>query len=211
MKQARKAISETASENPAHRKRGRPAVYSEQQMNLARQYSDASTVRGKQNFLYMTRAIRVLDYDPEFCWLVGTREEINAGKKVFHNSILTELGRIKDEDTLRDIARRICEIKPRCKDALVMMRRWRTGRTLAGDAGSLTKAIIQTVEDYCAARSDTTLPIILAALANAADAFQEQDSWDPLTFLALSNPSSRITASPSPAPPRSPSSNHAGS
>src|SRR5690242_8741071 len=89
MKQARKAISEIASENPAHRKRGRRAVYSEQQMNLARQYSDASTVRGKQNFLYMTRAIRVLDYDPEFCWLVGTPEEINAGKKVFHNTILT--------------------------------------------------------------------------------------------------------------------------
>jgi hypothetical protein len=159
----------------------------------------------------MTRAIRVLDYEPEFCWLVGTPEEINAGKKVFHNSILTELGRIKDDDNLRDTARQICAIKPRCKDALVMIRRWRTGKTLAGDAGSLTKAIIQTVEDYCAARSDTTLPIILAALANAADAFREQDSWDPLTFLALSNPSSRIPASPSPAPPPSPSSNGAGS
>lgn len=211
MKQARKAISETASENSAHRKRGRPAVYSEQQLNLARQYSDASTVRGKQNFLYMTRAIRVLDYDPAFCWLVGTREEINAGKKVFHNSILTELGRIKDDDNLRDIARQICEIKPRCKEALVMIRRWRTGKTLVGDAGSLTKAIIQTVEDYCAARADTTLQIILAALANAADAFQEQDSWDPLTFLAPSNRSCSIAASPFPAPPPSPSSNRAGS
>jgi|SRR5579884_2719887 len=206
MKQARKAISETASENPAHRKRGRQAVYSEQQMNLARQYSHASTVRGKQNFLCMTRAIEVLDYDPEFCWLVGTHEGINAGKKVFHNSILTELGRIKDEDTLRDIARQICEIKPRCKDALVMIRRWRTGKTRAGDAESLTKAIVQTVEDYCAARSGTTLQIILAALANAAEAFQEQDSWDPLTFLAPSNRSCSIAA-----PPPSPSSNRAGS
>ncbi len=211
MKQARKAISETASENPAHRKRGRPAVYSEQQMNLARQYSDASTVRGKQNFLYMTRAVNVLAYEPEFYWLVGTREEISGGKRVFHNTILTELGRIDDDYNLRAIARQICEIKPRCKDALVMIRRWRTGKTLPGDAGSLTKAIIQTVEDYCAVRSDTTLQIILAALANAADAFQEQDSWDPLTFLAPSNPSSSIAASLSPAPPPSPSSNRAGS
>src|SRR5581483_2895229 len=78
MKQARKAISETASENPVHRKRGRQAVYSEQLMNLARQYSDASTVRGKQNFLYRTRAVNVLAYEPEFYWLVRTREGIRS-------------------------------------------------------------------------------------------------------------------------------------
>ena len=202
--------SEAIAENTPRRKRGRPVIHPEQLLNLARRYSGASTVRGRQNFLYMTRAIRVLGYAPDFYWLVGTREEINAGKKVFRNTILVELGRVEDEDDLRVIAREVCEIKPRCKDALVMIRRWRTGKTLTGDVLSLTKAIIQTVEDYCAARSDTTLQIVLAALANAADAFKEQDSWDPRTFLALSNPSSSSAASPRPAPLPSPSSNRAG-
>jgi hypothetical protein len=199
-------ISENVVEDTPRRKRGRPVVHSEQLLNLAHRYSGASTVRGRQNFLYMTRAIRVLDYEPDFYWLVGTREEISAGKKILRNTILVELGRIEDEDDLRVIARQVCEIKPRCKDALVMIRRWRTGKTLAGDVLSLTKAVIQTVEDYCAARADTTLQIVLAALANAADAFQEQDSWDPLTFLTVSSPSSS-TAAPLP----SPSSNRAGS
>ncbi len=204
-------ILETVAEDTPRRKRGRPVVHPEQLLNLASRYSGASTVRGRQNFLYMTRAIRVLDYEPDFYWLVGSREEISAGKKLFRNTILVELGRIEDEDDLRVIARQICEIKPRCKDALIMIRRWRTGKTLTGDAMSLTKAIIQTVEDYCAARSDTTLQIVLAALANAADAFQEQDSWDPLTFLALSNPSSNTAASPSSAPLPASSSNRGGS
>src|SRR5579884_2340773 len=197
---------DTVAEDAPRRKRGRPVVHPEQLLNLASRYSGASTVRGRQNFLYMTRAIRVLDYEPDFYWLVGSRQEISAGKKLLRNTILVELGRIEDEDDLRVMARQICEIKPRCKDALVMIRRWRTGKTRAGDAESLTKAIVQTVEDYCAARSGTTLQIILAALANAAEAFQEQDSWDPLTFLAPSNRSCSIAA-----PPPSPSSNRAGS
>ncbi len=203
-------FSETVAENTLRRRRGRPMVHPEQLLNLARRYSGASTVRGRQNFLYMTRAIRVLDYEPDFCWLVGTRDDINTGKKVIRNTILVELGRIEDEDDLKVIARQVCEIKPRCKDALVMIRRWRTGKTLTGDAMSLTKAIIRTVEDYCAARCGTTLQIVLAALANAADAFQEQDSWDPRTFSTHSNPSSNIDASFSPASLPSPSSNRAG-
>jgi len=202
---------DTVAEDAPRRKRGRPVVHPEQLLNLASRYSGASTVRGRQNFLYMTRAIRVLDYEPDFYWLVGSRQEISAGKKLLRNTILVELGRIEDEDDLRVMARQICEIKPRCKDALVMIRRWRTGKTLVADEMSLTKAIIHTIEDYCAARSGTTLQIVLAALANAADAFQEQDSWNPLAFSTVSHPSSNTAAPPPPEPPPSPSSNRAGS
>jgi hypothetical protein len=174
--QSKDAISETVSENAPKRKRGRPAVYDASDMaTLECLFPDVTTVRGRQNRARMTRALRVLNYGPAFYWLVSNEDEISKREGCFRTTILAELGRIENDDDLRAAAQQICKMKPRSKEAVSIIRRWRTGKNLKGGTISLTNAIIKTVNDYCDARPDTTLQMVLAALVKTADAFKEAD------------------------------------
>ena len=74
--------------------------------------------------------------------MLSSREEIMSGNGHMRHTILAELGRIEDEDDLRSIARQICELKPGSKEAVAMIRQWRTGKSPSGDAISLTNALI---------------------------------------------------------------------
>jgi hypothetical protein len=51
----------------------------------------------------------------EFAWLVD-RQACQRGEKAWKRIILSELGRIDDDDALRNVARQICALKPRTRD-----------------------------------------------------------------------------------------------
>jgi hypothetical protein len=115
----------------------------------------------------------VLKGQNAFEWLTSTEESINKGTGRLRFGILAELGRIEDDDALKAVATRVCELKPRNKDAVVMIRRWRTGKAPAGGALGLTDALIRCINDYIASHPGTTWQMVRAALENAADAVEE--------------------------------------
>lgn len=132
-------------------KRGRPSsihpYYEEyiQETNLRNK-----SRRTQLNGYYQQEAARVLDMgkDVRFKWLMD-REKDKAGKtRAVRGTILAELGKIGDAETIRGVALQLCKIQPTTKDALVMIRRWRG--TLKGKPSvkQLSNVISGTVIDY---------------------------------------------------------------
>jgi hypothetical protein len=123
--------------------------------------------------MFEIRALQILREDPAFQWLCSTEEAINRGEGKIRASILVELGRVDDDETLWDFARKICELKPLAKDAIALIRRWRTGKDRTGGAIGLTDALIRCVNDYMAAHPNTTWQMVRGALANTLDAVRQ--------------------------------------
>jgi hypothetical protein len=129
--------------------------------------------RGRQDRLYQIRAIGALADDRAFWWLCSTREEIDAGTGHCRHAMLAELGRFVDAKEMRAAARLICQAKPRARDAMVMLRRWRTGKEAPGDAGGLRDALLRCIQEYLRQHPSVTWPMVRDALANAAAAVEE--------------------------------------
>ena len=117
-------ISEAASEK---RKRGRPPIMGE---DIARHIDltaggNVQTHRHKLNIYYQIRALSLLGEDSHFSWLVDLPKAKAGAKNAWKPGILSELGRIWDDEGLKIVALRICELKPKTKDAITMIRRVR--------------------------------------------------------------------------------------
>ena len=154
-------ISETASEK---RQRGRPPIFTpEHRARIQVYFPDVKTHRGITDCIYRIRAIGLLADDARFSW-VADRAKMSAGDGGWKPSILTELGRIWDEEVLKEIALNICELKPKTKEAVAIIRRIRTGKTISGNAESLYRALSTTMNDYFQRYPDTPLPEVEAAL-----------------------------------------------
>jgi hypothetical protein len=114
-------VSEKISKTTAARKGGRPRLFPEsrefcQSFGI---FGDAKTERHRLNIVYRQRALSILMTDPAFEWLCSTREAIDAGVGRLRFTILSELGRIDDEESLRRVATIICERKAanlRCRE-----------------------------------------------------------------------------------------------
>src|ERR1051326_8532599 len=113
------------------------------------------THRTVQNKHYELRAFGVLGFTgetfpEEFRWLCDPEKQKpgRAYCEGFRRSILAELGRIEDEETLRAAARRMCQLRPKAREAMVMIRRFRLGGAKPGDALELANAVIATINDY---------------------------------------------------------------
>lgn len=65
--------------------------------------------------------------------------------------MLVELGRVEDPDELRIVARRICKLKPKARDAVAMIRRYRVGEPPRVRQGALADELIRIVNAYVAA------------------------------------------------------------
>jgi hypothetical protein len=79
------------------------------------------------------------EVSPDLRWLW------NGGK--MRMSILAELGRIEEPGAVLTIARQICELKPKAREAVAMIRRCRLGESPLKDGG-LTAELIRAVNAY---------------------------------------------------------------
>lgn len=164
----------TISEEASKKRRGRPRAFTPQWLKILRDmFPDITTERGMQERAYQLQAHTVLKSDPTCRWLID-EEGISAGKpNSYRPSILAALGRIEDEDDMRAIARRICELKPNTKAAAAIVRQYRTGKASPASIESLTSILITTIDKYLAQHRDTTWEQIQQGLQRAWDAVEE--------------------------------------
>jgi hypothetical protein len=180
---AGKRISEDGSDNPGKRGRGRPRLFDCPENAAAlRMFPDVKTRRGQMNKLYFLRALQVLDYAPDYAWLCPSQAEVRAGV-CMRVTIMAELGRIEDDDTLRAVAADLCEAKPTARQAVVMVRRFRTGRGCPGDALTLADVLIGCLNDYVNRHAGMTRQMVRGALATVAEmveaSYQEPEGDEP--------------------------------
>jgi hypothetical protein len=98
-----------------------------------------------QDYDRRVRALGLLCDDLAFRWLCDGKA-MTAGGAKWKPAILTELGRIDDEDDLREVARQLCELKPKTKDAIAAVRRWRLGKKSGMDAAAaLRRAVVRPI------------------------------------------------------------------
>lgn len=130
------------------RRRGRPPVFAEYEKSIAKSwFPEVTTDRGVANICYQQRALCLLKNDPRFFWLGVDEAAVMAGKVKLRSTILQELGRIADEDTLRDAAEQICRLRPKARQAIAMIRAFR-GVQRDGNALDLANVLVQVVNQY---------------------------------------------------------------
>lgn len=173
------ALTEMFSENktsPIGEKsdrRGRPRVLSpevEAAFSAIGMFTECKTRRSRLNIYYRTKAMGVLKEG--FEWLFDGKK-VAAGVQAWKPTILIELGRIEDEELMRAMAEQLCELKPSTRDAVLMVRRLRTGGLPAGDALQLANEIIATVNRYIRSHANVTKDDLRSALATAAASVNE--------------------------------------
>ena len=161
---------ETVSENTGERKRGRPKALSDLEMATARGIPNGKcTNRHLQNVAYCMRALRELTHDPRFAWLCNEKAMRRGERHSWCPTILTELGRIEDPETMKVAALRICELKPRTHDAVTMIRRWRLNKAKQVNVLQLTKELANTMDNYRLRHPSITWKQVRGALVNAMD------------------------------------------
>jgi len=156
-------VSEESSDIQPKRKPGRPKVVSDEEsamLNGLGNYQGIESRRGRIDFSYRLDAMRALKDDPaRFGWLYD-EGVIKAGdESAWKPSILTELGRLGDPDRIRGVADRICELKPKARDAIAMIRRFRIGRDAPSSALGLADVIADAINRYTAHRHDLADPV----------------------------------------------------
>ena len=98
-------------------RRGRPKLLTGIQAEVAAAVApNVTTERGRQNALYGIMAMQALGDDPRFAWL-HDRE-----RRFARLTILSELGRVRNPQTLLALALGICERKPRTRAAIGLIR-----------------------------------------------------------------------------------------
>jgi hypothetical protein len=157
----------------AAKKRGRPKAFPDELMKLYEAgglFLDVGSERQRQNIAYRMRAAGLLKDDPErFGWLYDLRAGQRGEKKAWKPTILSELGRIRDDEELKEVASEVCKLRPKTRDAVSMIRRYRTGKTAPVDVLGLTLRITDAIDEYVASHPDTTWRQVKEALKDAYD------------------------------------------
>lgn len=111
----------TISENKISKnKRGRPSIFDPDKKRILEElFPKTRTTRGLQNNFYMGRVLYLIKGDEKFQWL------FDREKSIVRQTILAELGRVKEVEDLLIMARRICELKPTSRDGVRLIRNWR--------------------------------------------------------------------------------------
>ena len=167
--------------NSEKTRRGRPRRFNpEMEAYVRSQYGDVKTDRGRQNILYRLDAIRQFMDREEFEWLGVMKSNMLASSPPLPIKwgILSELGRIVDEEERYQTALKICELKPSVTEGKRLIRMWRVGLPQA-DCLVLSDAIIRAVNGYIDSHECVSAQMIMTALENAADAFSEANSEIP--------------------------------
>jgi hypothetical protein len=175
-----KGISENFSEKP---RRGRPPVMNpelEKRCRRAAGMFQHSSRRANVNEYYFYEAMGAL-------WPDGDAEQEEANKVTFawlgdpstqkgtKNTIVSELGRLVDPDTIREAARQICERKMRTREAVVRLRRLRV-KPKTGSVSELREELIAHVNDYWLRHPEFTVEQFLDAIAELRWAVEEHSA-----------------------------------
>jgi hypothetical protein len=133
-----------SADSAVKRERGRPRLLTDQAAALIRSLYGSLTPRRMHEVYYEIRARRAIGEPapPEYAWLIGGGRDA-----AYRRSILAALGRIEDRDLLLAVAKQVCVLKPKARDAVAMIRRARYGESPA-EAGSLARELLRVVDAY---------------------------------------------------------------
>lgn len=135
---------------PPKRGRGRPKkeILDQNGDQLTEPFIDREETfvskRAHTEHIYQMRTFEVLiseDDSREFYWLFG------GVSCRFKTTIMAALGRIENDEELREMARLICQMKPKTREALSIIRQHRRGAQ-PPDVSQLAQEILNTVNDY---------------------------------------------------------------
>ena len=131
------------------------------------QHLSEGTHRIRVNKMWTLKALRCIvdNPQPSLEWLLDESSSPQGWRK----TILSELGRIEDEETFRAVARAICDLKPKTRDAIAMIWRSRLGRSPSASPRGLQSAIAAAVESYVMAHPEIPMSQIAAVLYNAEE------------------------------------------
>lgn len=99
-----------------------------------------------------------------YLWIWGKPHVPNPGDHRVKWTVLAELGRIEDEETMREVAAYVCKVRLPTRAAVLAIRRFRMGEPPPGSALDLANAVIKTVNDYMNAHAELTPADIRDAL-----------------------------------------------
>ena len=134
-------------------------------------FDGVRTARTRQNVLYRQRAMDVLGVvrDERFKWLADFSKFDTDAPNAMKHSILAELGRIEDADKMRAVALQLCDMQPTAREAVQLIRNFRTGRKSAGDAQQLEAEIARVMADYLTRHPRMLFSRVCYALSSVLD------------------------------------------
>jgi hypothetical protein len=140
--------------------------------------SNATTQRGKLDIFYRLKALSTLGNERRVSWICDAAKLKAGEKSAWKPGILSELGKIEDRKNMLSIALEICELKPKTKDAIRMIRRTRLGPSKPGTAAGVHGAIINAINHYLSEHPDTSWDIVEEGLDLMAQSVEQsrQDS-----------------------------------
>jgi hypothetical protein len=148
-------------------------------MKLLREiHQEPRSPRHLQNTAYQARAQSIIEplvpQHPELRWLYD-HEAIWQGKRhSYQQTIMQELGRIPVDGLLVALAIRLCELRPKSREAVKMLRRARLDHGAKGSIEDLTEVLRRTINDYLRWRPDLTLTDAQAALGQLWQRLDDQ-------------------------------------
>ena len=162
---------ENVTEKP---KRGRPRSTPPDWDLIMRRVGQTGTPRTLVNFYYTSRAMAVLNLksipeDDPLRWLYDPTLAAHNERAGFKQTILSELGRIPDDQLLRAVALQVCELKPKTRDAIIMIRRLRVGEGKP-KPDQLETEIIHLIDNFRMRYPSTSWYDVFEALASVREA-----------------------------------------
>jgi hypothetical protein len=154
---------------PATPPRGRPRLVSQRNETYLWQegWAHGFSRHDRTNTVHRLRAIKQFINDPRFAWLcsdAAPNGDPQDTRGHLRRTILTELGRIKEEDVREQLALHLCATQPKTRVAVAMIRAYRLGRRPHGTVEQLSRLLLQTLQAYLDTHPELEWEEINAAL-----------------------------------------------
>lgn len=157
------------TETVSKKRRGRPRLYDDEFADILRKSHPGKTERSIQDLSRFHDAMACLKTD--FPWIIDQDKMRKGERNACKHGLVAELGRIDDWDEMREVAKLICQIKPKTtRQAVYIVRRGRLEQSGEGNASDLADKIINTIDEYQKRFPKTTLRMVFAALEDTRDA-----------------------------------------
>ena len=133
------------------------------------------------NTTYRKRAVTLLMDDPAFAWLANKPAMEARAPNAWKPSILTELGRIDNDEHLRVMARELCRIKPKAHTGVLIVRRYRMGlmgkeMDKEGSYDGVIDALCDALDDYLRRYPKTPQRDVLEAISDLHSIVGDNDA-----------------------------------
>jgi hypothetical protein len=168
--QAESPLTEPISKNV-----GRPRDFADWEMELVKNYCDAKTLRGQQNWLYMLEAmgeLGITSCEPHQYKCLPQGNDVSAGRAKLPCVLLSEIGRLNRSD-MHHVAAEIDKRGLSQSDAIRFVKQVRTGgKKRKFSAFELTERISKTIDLFWESH-EATLDQILFSLECVSETVSE--------------------------------------